>query len=666
MLTALPFPIPTTESEVRDLSINHLVILIQTSSIAYYETPEPVISDTLFDIATELLRDESPDHPVLQAVGAPTDGVKVKHMMPMLSLIKETTDEGLLSWIRPLRDDSDEFVIETKADGSSVELQIIKGKLKLAVTRGNGEVGEDVTHSISKIVPLDYPMWKDIDVAVRGEVVLTHEDWAIADPGQLTNPRNVGNGIVRRSDTSQAHLLTFIAFDIASPDTDIFTDTERFNLKALEAAGFNVIDSIFVTPGIIFRTLDEIKDRRASLAYDIDGAVIKPNNIKVGQALGVTGGRPRGQRAFKWKSETAFTDLLGAVITVGHTGVIVPTLRLKPVFLGGVTVKSALANNFAELDRFNLHIGDTVEIIRAGEIIPKVLGVHARSTDGERIGTPTCCPACSGNVGYRDNVNGEKSVNLYCLNDDCSAKSLGKIKRWLKSLDILGIGDDLLVQITTAGVVNTVADLYRLDVKTLENLPMGKGRVGTSRATAIVKNIQARRELTLIEFLGSLGIPTLGKRKVKLIIDAAIKYGDNSLTNLQGWLDTDSLEQLAPSISIEGTVDQISKWFKSSGDLLVDVLTQVNIVERVETQEKPKEARPGQMTVLLTGTFDVPKKEIHAKVEAAGHLVATDWGKGVTHLVQSNPASQSSKSKKASAAGIPVISVETLNDLLNP
>lgn len=671
MTNTLSFLIPTSPREISLLTLTQQVELAKAASSAYYNSDSPFLSDELFDTVIEAITTIDPEHSILIHVGTPPKeaGSKIKHLIPMFSLVKVNTEGELHKWAGTIET---EWIVEPKGDGSSVALEYRFGKFTTATSRGDGFFGEDVTPNISKCgIPLSIPEWAEYEtVSVRGEAVLEHTNWKIVDPDTSTNPRNVGNGIVRRqSDTSQGHLLTFLAFDVASPNTGMFEFTEQANLEALSRAGFTAIEAVLVPATLLMHALDTLRDRRRTMAYDIDGAVIKPNRIKVGKDLGISSGKPRGQRAFKWKSETALTSVISAIITTGHTGVLVPTISLQPVFLGGVIVKSALANNFAELARFNLHEGDIVEVVRSGEIVPKLVSVYSRSNAGKLIETPTCCPVCSGEVGHRTNVGGEDSVNLYCLNDDCDAKATGKVKRWLKSLDILGIGDDVRNHLAASGMVKTIPDLYRLTPAALAGIPMGKGRVGDSRAANIVKNIQARRKLTLVEVLGSLGITDLGKRRVEIIIETAIsRLGDKSLTKLAAWTDQDTIPQLAEQLSISAIAPGIVKWFTTNEELLADLLTVVTIVSPEDTPSNPrKTAKPSALNgkrVVLTGSMSRKRSAIELDISEAGGIPEDKVSKLTNILVAADPNSGSSKLKKAKDSGIEVISEEALMILL--
>lgn len=633
-----------------------LAARLRLASTKYYGAGESDLSDAEFDQQLEELRKADPKHPFLSEVGAETPGSKVKHLRLMGSLGKVTEASALKKWMG-----SHECTLQTKADGATVELQFNGRRLQVAVTRGNGIEGTDVTAAVSLMpsVPKELPSsWPDGPLSIRGEVILTRANWDLVNSNS-TNPRNVGTGILtRKSDLSQAHLLTFLMFD---PGLD--TSDEQALLQSIAASGlFQVPPSELVTAENVEQRLAEMLTSRweGGFQFDIDGAVIKINNVQTRDALGVSGNRPRGQVAFKWEdSPTADTTVIGFSTTVGHTGLVSPVFQLEPVFLAGVTVSSALANNAAEIERLNVGVGDTVRVRRMGELIPKLVGVVKRPANRKPV-TFTQCPCCGSRLGKKANADGDLSVNDYCLNENCDGRAIGKVKRWLKSNRVLGVGGELLESLLEAGV-RTPADLYRVEHQALANLPMGHGRVGDSRATSILTELKSKTAtLSLAQFIGSLGIPFIGRRKAQLLIEAA----GGELDRLEDW-NPDNIADLAGRMSIRGIVDAVTEWLAVNQPLIDDLLQYVMVKPVTEEPTPaPTPAAVGGMVFLLTGKFDVVKKEIHAQIEAAGQSFATDFTPAVTHLVQADPSPTSSKTKKALSRGIPVIGLSELSSLL--
>jgi len=352
--------------DAAQLEATRLATLLSDWSRSYY-SGNPTVSDTVFDETLELLRELNPNHAFFSTVGAPTNG-KIKHLRQMGSLNKLTDVAELLWWVG-----NRVVTVQPKADGCTVELQYVRRELVVAVTRGDGFVGEDVTAAILQMPSVPKvlsPIFPLTPVSIRGEVVLTHANWALVDPTMATNPRNVGTGMLMRDDTHQAHLLTFLMFD-----PGLFLGSEY---EVLIDSEFQTLPTVKTTGGGVEAAVAEVQALRGDYGFDIDGAVIKLDNVGERHALGVVGNRPKGQMAFKWKSKTEVTIVTGVKLTIGHSGAVIPTLTLKPVRMGGVTVSNVLVNNLEELARHNVAIGDEIEIIRAGELIPLVIGVTSR------------------------------------------------------------------------------------------------------------------------------------------------------------------------------------------------------------------------------------------------------------------------------------------------
>lgn len=684
-------------TDYKTLPIPSLVELLKKHSDAYYNgTAE--ISDAEYDSIRDALEVKDPAHPYLSEVGATTVGTKVKHLSPMLSLRKITNSGELSEWWAKVAQTNSfgtpapgastpavVVVVQPKLDGSTLELQYKNGILDCAVTRGDGVEGEDVTVSarLAGGVPATVAGFTG---AVRGEVILSRANWALVDPEMKTNARNVGNGILcRQSDLSQAHMLNFIAYGVHGINVPTETEVEQW----LYAAGFSPAMSLIALNRVdAMDAVNNIQSARHTLPYDIDGAVLRANALGVHEELGVSSGRPHAQIAYKWPSATATTTVMDIELTVGHTGLISPTAALKPVQLGGVTVSNALLNNWVEIGNLGVNVGDTVEIIRTGEIIPKIIRVVKKNSVGN-FPEPTNCPCCGGPAGRAVNPTGSVGAVTVCQSDECPAKTTGRIKRWIKSLDILGIGDELLGTLTyETGLVKTPADLYSLTADALAQQPMGKGKVGTSRAAAVVANIQAKRMLTIPQLFGSLGIPHLGKRRVEILMDQAA----GKLSELDQW-QSHNLRDVLPAL-LPAMAPIIIKWFEDNAEFVLNMMQVLTVVEHsrtftfVTTSKAPgdvvlgqdpdeqvakaiteknlvaavKQAHPKHF--VLTGKFEVQKSVLHAEISAAGHTYGDDIDKNTTHLVQAYPSSESNKSKKAKAKGIAVIGVEELRALL--
>ncbi len=675
------------EAEALQKQIESTAAWLREKASLYYKDGTSDVSDEEYDRVHSNFEAIAPEHPFFNEVGAlpSQDGrLKITHQIPMLSLNKATTRKELQDWLNRAPEE-DYVVIGPKIDGASAELYYKGGLLKWAATRGDGVTGEDVTVAARKAIGVPVKVPYEEEFWVRGEIFLPKSKWAEVDPEMKTNPRNVGTGILNRMDGSDAEKLHFLALSCCGAREEDVTETQQACFMTLQ--GFQVVELNQVVSDLatVEAAIDQLRVRRPNLEYAIDGAVIKFDSLLAQRMLGVSSGRPRGQIAFKWPSDTVETVITGVILTVGHTGYIAPTAQLEPVQLMGVTVSNALLNNWDEIERLGVAIGDTVLVERSGEIIPKIIGVTKRPEGRQPLLEPTTCPECGGPCGRKKSVNAtlvgkeltgqlqkdfvaaaEKGGALtYCLSDDCPSRLRGVIKRWIKSLNILGIGDDILDAMFHSGLVRKRLDLYTVRQSDLAAVRVGNGVLGFKRADAIKREVEKTHlALSITQFIGSLGVPYLGVRK------AAIMHArsEGALTTLEGWTD-DTLLTIGEKVQAGGTAPVMHAAIQKN---LQEIRSLAYLTLKAEADLPAAAPAPvalpaGKMahTFLLTGKFDQKKSHYHDLITAAGHKFEEDFTKIVTHLVQADPSSASSKTKKATKAGIPVIGIDELVSLIS-
>ena len=659
--------------------IEELRSVILKAKHAYYYSGEPIMSDAEYDALEDQLRDIAPEDPVLALVGSPVPAntilTKARHSIPMGSQSKVNSEEEFMAWAQ--KGEGSAIHASLKGDGASAAAYYQQGRLVQAISRGDGIVGEDITANAMRFKGL--PAWVGMGEqaftgAVRFEVILTVADWTAIDPSRSKNPRNAGNGIMGRKNGHQSDCLTAFAFDI---DETVQGHSYRFvneseKAQRLSNLGFNLMPQrLCATADEVIVYFREIAEQRDTLPFWIDGVVLKMNDLTLQERMGVTSGRPKGQVAWKFDSSGAETELTGFVISGGHTGSIVPTGQLRPVDIGGTTVSSVSLVNFDEIARLELAVGDSVWVIKANDIIPKLLRVTHRPEHRQPVLAPQVCPFCAGEVGRRINTGGEEGVILECRNAACPKKSSGKINRWISSLDILGIGDVVLESMLDKLKVEDAADLYTLKNRYTElaNLATHAERdlkLGEKRATSILEAIEAKRVLTLSQFLGSLGLEHLGKRRVEIMIRSAKGELDTLPDWRSGKLREARLAELAgaPNIAapIQDGIDAMA--------MVIDKLLS-NGVEIMPPQEDlhgsdDTEASERQ-TVCISGKLPSGKKKADYQdpLMTAGYELVDDVTKYLGYLVLADPASTSSKAVKARKLGVSVISEEDLAILLS-
>ena len=649
--------------------------LILKAKHAYYNSSDPFMSDAEYDALEDELRLLDPNDPVLALVGSPVPSdtmlTKARHAMPMGSQSKVNSAEEFRTWCA--KSDIKAIHASLKGDGASAAAYYRDGRLVQAISRGDGTIGEDITANALRFKGL--PAWvgnqdTGFSGSVRFEVILTLADWTKIDPSRSKNPRNAGTGIMGRKNGKQSDCLTIFAFDLdeTRDGQSLVFKTEGQKSSRLAELGFNVIEhKIHESAEDAIAYFQQIAQMRDGLPIWIDGVVMKVDDIAKQRALGITAGRPKGQVAWKFDSSGAETVLEGVVVSGGHTGGLYPTAQLRPVDIGGTTVSSASLANYDEIERLDVAIGDSVWLVKANDIIPKIIRVTDRPSTRQPIPVPAVCPFCGGQVGRRRTTGGEDGVMIECRSPECPKKSTGKINRWISSLDIQGIGDVVLHAMVESLDLSDAADLYTLrsrwdQMANLVTHPERDLRLGKRRANSILQAIDATRTLSLSQFLGSLGLDHLGKRRVELMI----KAGGSGLNTLTDWR---SGKLRDPAFATLAGVPNIGGSIQDGIDVMGPVINKM-LINGVVVQD----VNPGGIsadTVTLTKTVCISgklpsgkkKADYEGSLREAGFALVDDVSKGLTYLVLADPESNSSKAEKARKLGISIISEVKLTEL---
>ena len=653
--------------------ITELRNLIIKAKHAYYYSGEPMMEDAEYDAIEDELRRRSPDDPVLKIVGAqvPADSMltKARHSIPMGSQSKVNSENEFRTWcdknaVGPIH-------ASVKGDGASAAAYYTEGRLVQAISRGDGVLGEDITANALRFKGL--PAWVEnngiaFTGAVRFEVILTVEDWTRIDPSRSKNPRNAGTGIMGRKNGFQSDFLTIFAFDLDELRDGVTRsfETEIEKTNRLAELGFNVM------PHSHCNSADEGVDYFKTIAHTrnelpiwIDGVVMKINTISKQVELGVIGGRPKGQIAWKFDSVGAETILEGVVVSGGHTGGLYPTAQLRAVEIGGTTVSNASLANYDEITRLDVAIGDSVWVVKANDIIPKIIRVTDRPAHRRAILQPLVCPFCGGEVGRRLNVSGNDGVIIECRNLNCEKKSTGKIRRWIASLDILGIGDVVLEAMVEKMDLADAADLYTLRSRADEfaDLMINAERdlkLGSKRATSILDAIDASRELSLSQFLGSLGLDHLGKRRVELMIDAA----NGALDELTSWRDGLLRDAVfAANVGVPTIGSEIQDGIDSMGRVIDKLLASGVTINASSARSNAIEL---ERTICISGKLHSGRKksDYQEPLRVIGYALVDEVSKGLDFLVLADADSGSSKAEKAKKLNVQVISEAQLIEMV--
>lgn len=643
----------------------------------YYVLDQPAISDAQFDaLMNELKRLEAahpeliaPDSPSQRVGGKPAEGFrKVRHSRPMLSLDNAYSEEELTDWDRRVRELAGslpvEYTAELKLDGLSVAIHYEPGpdgnaRLATGLTRGDGQVGEDVTSNIRTIrsVPLTIPAKKleklglPPAIEVRGECVMPetaferlNEEREREGLPPAVNPRNAAAGTLRTLEPSIVanRRLVFYAYFLLV-NGEYWPQGQEATLDALTALGYRVNPHrgrMHAVDGMM-KFIAAAEKQRASLGYQIDGVVFKVDAKATQQRLGYTGRAPRWAIAYKFTAESAVTKLEDITITVGRSGKLTPTAMLKPVFVGGVTVSRATLHNADFIERKGLLVGDWVKVERGGDVIPKVVEVvedaeHPRGT--RKFEYPKMCPEC-GNAVVRE----EGEADWRCVNADCPAKLRESLLHFGSRgvMNIEGLGEAAVAQLLDRGLVKSVADLYALRKDQL----VGLERFADKSAQTLLDEIERSKQAGLARVIMGLGIRFVGERTAELL---AQEFGSMDAIMDAGREELERVEEVGPRISAA-----IQDFFaRPANRALVQALKDAGV--EMTAEKKQRTDRLAGLTFVLTGTLPrLTRDEAKQKIEAAGGKVAGSVSKKTSYVVAGEEAG--SKLEKAQALKIPVL-----------
>jgi DNA ligase (NAD+) len=646
----------------------------------YYVLDNPEISDTEFDKLLQQLQQLEAEHPTLitpdsptQRVGGkPREGfVKVRHSSPMLSLDNTYNGEELRAWERRAheltgRKDVD-YVCELKLDGMSLSLGYDDGQLVRGITRGDGTVGEDVTLNVRTVrsVPLSIPKEKvkkagiPVDFEVRGELLMPlaafkkmNEERETKGLSLFANPRNATAGTVRQleSKVTAQRRLDYFAYGLLQNGRTYF-DRHSKTLDALNAAGLKVNPNRKLVHSMeeVWDFIRQWEDKRDSLPYEIDGIVVKVDRVALQDELGFTGKAPRWAIAYKYAARAGITQLEDIRVQVGRTGKLTPVAELAPVSIGGTTVRNATLHNMDEIERLGVKIGDWVQVERGGDVIPKVAKVIADKEHPRGHKTfhmPEVCPVCGTKV-----VRTEGEVDYRCVNANCPAKLRETILHFASRgvMNIDGMGEALVNQLTERGLVKDVADIYRLTKKDLLSLE----RFADKSAQNILDEIENSKKLPLERVIYGLGMRFVGERTAQFLAE---HFGSMEALERASQEELQDVNEVGPRIAAS-----IVEFFNLPANRkLVERLRAAGLT--LSGQKKARGTTLAGKTFVLTGTLaKYTRDEAKKMIEDAGGKVTGSVSKKTDYVVAGTDAG--SKLDKANQLGVKVIDEREMEKL---
>jgi DNA ligase (NAD+) len=658
---------PTVEQEIEKLRDS-----LRRHEHLYYVLDQPEISDAEYDVlmrrlqALEAQHPElvTPDSPTQRVGGKPREGfVKVPHSSPMLSLDNALNERELREFDRRVRDllggQVFSYVAELKLDGLSMAAQYHDGRMHQAVTRGDGLVGEDVTENARTIRSLPLKVKSDLaSFEARGETIMPRKSFeklnAEREKQQLApfaNPRNAAAGALRALEPSvtASRRLEYFAYFLLV-DGRFYYESHWESLDALEKMGFKVNPRRTKCADLdqLLEFCREWESKRESLPYEIDGVVVKVDSVRQQQALGWTAKAPRWAIAFKFPAQQRSTTIENIEVQVGRTGTLTPVAHLAPVTVGGVTVTRATLHNEDEIARLGVEIGDQVLIERSGDVIPKVVRVVKQGEERRPFRMPKHCPVCGGEV-----VREEGEAASRCINTNCPARLKESVSHFAARgvMDIDGMGDVLVDQLVSRGLVKSVADIYQLTLDQLLQLD----RMGQKSAEKILKNIDASRKRPLPRVLNGLGIPFVGERTAQILAETFGSLDAIAQADEEG---LQQAEEVGPKVS-----ESIRQFFHEPRNRqLVERLRMAGLTFEHALRKKTGGALAGK-TFVITGTLpNLAREEAKARIESAGGKVSGSVSKKTDYVLAG--ADPGSKLDKANQLGIPVIGEPDLLALL--
>ena len=651
---------------------DELIKLIEKANYDYYTLDNPTVTDREYDNWMSELLDIEERHPEIKRKDSPSEKIggevisefkKVEHKIGMFSISDVFNESEIVAFDERIRKEfpNPSYVCELKIDGLAVSLQYEKGILKRAATRGNGLVGEDITHNVKTIGTIPLRLNKPVDIEVRGEIYMPlkafnelNEKRLINGEPIFQNPRNAAAGSIRQLDSSVAKSRKLDAFLYHVPETDKKTHYEA--LMELKELGF------IVNPNIrLVKNIDEILDyinewtaRRGELPYDIDGIVIKVNDIHMQRELGFTAKYPRWVIAYKFPAEDVKTRLTDIVCTVGRTGQITPNAVFDPVKVMGSTIRRATLHNGDYINSKNLKIGDNIFVHKAGDVIPEVVGpcLEDRTGNEREFVMPDKCPICGAGL-----VLTESGIDLKCPNDLCPARNIESLIHFCdrKAMNIEGLGERIIEDFYNMKFITSIIDIYNIKDRKEELIEL-EG-FGDKSVNKLLDNIEKSKQNSLEKLLFAIGISGIGEKNAKILAKKFMNIANLMNASLE---DLTNISDVGPILA-----NSIYNFFRNEDNIkLINDLKNIGMnMNYLGAQIKENEELLNKR-IVVTGTLKkYTRDEIQNLIELNGGL----WSTSVTKktyavIVGENPGSKYDKAKELN---IPIWTEEDFDKVIN-
>ena len=637
----------------------------------YYDDDDPEISDYEYDMLNQKLKNYEKDYPEFITKDSPTQKVgghsknifsQVTHDVQMQSLQDVFSFEDVVDFVKKMQDEygeNIEFTVETKIDGLSVSLEYENGRLVRGSTRGDGFVGEDVTENLKVVHGIPENLNTNDTFEVRGEVYLPRKEFEsinekLESAGKqiLSNPRNAAAGTLRQLDTKlvKARNLSIFVFNLQK---GMKFNTHSESIEYIKNSGIKTIEYIKVCVGVdeVLKAIKEIGDLRETLPYDIDGAVVKINDLKLREEAGSTVKVPKWAVAYKYPPEQKETKLLDIKVQVGRTGQVTPMAILEPVRLAGSVISKTTLHNFDYVKEKDIKIGDIVVIQKAGDVIPEVINVVKAKRTGEEVSyeIPTNCPVCGEKLEKQ-----EGEVALRCTNSECPALTYRSLVHFASrdAMDITGLGESIIEQLIDANLIHDIADIYYLKYEDLVVLD----RFAPKSALNLIDAINKTKANSLDKLLFGLGMRHIGKKAAKILAENFDDIYDISNASVE---DINSLDDFG-EIMAKSVVDFFAK---EETLKLIKKLEEARVNLKGSKKELSSNVLEGKVFVV-TGSFDeYSRNDITKLIEDNAGKVSGSVSKKTSFVIAGDNAG--SKLSKAESLGISVISIDEFKEMIN-
>lgn len=610
-----------------------LEILLRKASDAYYNDA-PIMSDKEFDDTCDMLRSWDPDNKFLKEIGAPIKigaWPKIKHKYVMGSQDKVKTKEAFLKWA----ENKTNFVITDKLDGSTLVLTYKDGQLISAATRGDGSEGEEILVNALQMANVQERI-EGFTGVLRGEMILEQKIFDLVfNPLGYKNPRNAANGVAREKSSELVQYIKVVYFDVLSDVLKFSTEIDKENFIRKSGLSYVFIRGPYVNPEDVWKQFEIRVNQRPTLGYEVDGMVVKINDIAKQAELGNLNGRPRGQVAIKFEAQSKETTISDIQWQVGRNGRISPVAMVEPTDIGGVTISRCTLNNKDYIKALNVSVGSKITLTRFNDVIP---GISAGLTPGNgATNEPTTCPTCKGKLE-------KEGAYLFCPMLDCQGKTIGSLSAWIRATKFKGIGPAVLSALIDLGIDNP-AKLMSADRENFHDACKSE-----KNGDKIYQQIKDLVNMDLATFLYGLNVTHVGEINAKRI---AKHFG-----TIEAVIAA-TVDELAQVPGIKTTSDEI----KESIQEKLSVIT--NLLKHIKINGTAGQGPLSGVSFCITGELWAGREEIQELMRSKGAEVKNNVSKDLSFLVTNDPSSGTSKNKKAKDYGIKIISGTTLKDLLD-